>query len=118
LPAPARAALHIDESRSQAVGDGSNTACGSLGAALTGTSGDVASRERVVRANQSGIELFRLNANGTLTALGQHRRDRQPDRQRSRFSEVATLTIVVRAHSSGIDVFDISTRRRRRWLAK
>lgn len=113
LPAPGRVLRSTSTNlESCAVGaTGAITACSSLGAALTGTSGDVAiSGTLVVRAHQSGIELFRLNANGTLTALGSSTGGTaSPTGSSVAFPEVATPTIVVRAHSSGIDVFDIST---------
>jgi hypothetical protein len=64
----------------------------------------------VVRPTQSGIELFRLNANGTLTALGTSSAGTaSPTGSSVAFPEVATPTIVVRAHSNGIDVFNISS---------
>jgi hypothetical protein len=112
LPAPGRllrsTSTNLESCAVNATG--AITACTSLGAVLSGTSSDVAiSGTLVVRPTQSGIELFRLNANGTLTALGSSNAGTaSPTGSSVALPEVATPTIVVRAHANGIDVFDIS----------
>lgn len=112
LPAPGRVLRSTSTNlESCAVGaTGAITTCSSLGAVLSGTSSDVAiSGTLVVRPTQSGIELFRLNTNGTLTALGaSNAGTSSPTGSSIAFPEVATPTMVVRAHANGIDVFDIS----------
>ncbi len=112
LPAPGRLLRSTSTNlESCALGTtGAITTCASLGATLSGTSSDAAiSGTLVVRPTQSGIELFRLNANGTLTALGSSNAGTaSPTGSSVAFPEVATPTIVVRAHANGIDVFDIS----------
>jgi len=84
--------------------------CSSLVVLSSGTATDVAiAGTLVARSTENGIQTFRLNANGSLTQLGSSNNGTlSPTGSAVDFPQVASPSVVVRAHANGIDVFDIS----------
>jgi hypothetical protein len=85
--------------------------CISAGAQASSTASDLAvSGSLVVRATDSGIQVFSLAANGSLTLVGtSNTGTSSPTGSAVDFPNVTNPTFVVRGHASGIDVFDIAS---------